>query len=172
MVDEIPGLAVLDTEGIPPVEEEPALRQIPEPEEEAPAAASSPREEPGHERAKSPASDADADAEGEVDPDYVPSEGDEDSAAAVVEAVIPVVSDEADDDPFVIKEDLEMLREEVMADEGGKASLPSPVETYVECDTRRFALINYFSARLLTAKSLSRRSLNSPLSRRPRYPKQ
>ncbi len=120
-------LGELPTEGIPPVEEESTLSYISKPEEEVPAVASS-HDEPGCERPKSPASDVDVDAEGEVDPDYVPSAEDEDSAAAVVEAVVPVVSDEADDDPFAIK-NMEIPTQEAVAVQDGKASLPSPVET-------------------------------------------
>lgn len=132
--DEIPVPDAPSTEEVSQVEEELTLPHIIKPEEEAPAVSSPvvsspPHDEEGLEREKSPASDADVDAEGEVDLDYVPSEGDEDSAAAVVEAVIPALSEDADDDPFVIKKDVEIPAEEVAAEDDGKASLPSPVET-------------------------------------------
>nr|VWP01521.1 Alcohol oxidase [Ganoderma boninense] len=126
--DEIPALDVPSTEEVQPVEEELTLPHIVEPEKEAPATAS-PHGKQGHQREKTPASDADADAEGEVDLDYVPSEGDEDAAAAAVEAVIPAVSEEVEDDPFVIKKVVDIPAEPVAVEEDGKASLPSPVET-------------------------------------------
>ncbi|KAI1784350.1 hypothetical protein LXA43DRAFT_225677 [Ganoderma leucocontextum] len=129
VVDETRTLGFPSTDEVRLGEEESTLSHVPESQEEAPAVASPPHDEPGYGREKSPASDADVDAEGELDPDYVLSEGDEDSAVAAVEAVIPVLSHVADDDLFAIKKDAEIPTEEVAADRDGTASLPSPVET-------------------------------------------
>ncbi|RPD53445.1 hypothetical protein L226DRAFT_617399 [Lentinus tigrinus ALCF2SS1-7] len=55
------------------------------------------------EREETPSTDADADAEGELDPDYVPSEDEgAESSPAVEEHTLPVLPVE-DDDPFFVK---------------------------------------------------------------------
>ncbi|KAI0365580.1 hypothetical protein BV20DRAFT_972968 [Pilatotrama ljubarskyi] len=86
----------------------PVVEEVTVEEEPMPATEGSPTEDSkpddavvardyADEREATPTTDMDADAEGEVDPEYVPSEGDEleDSSMEVLQAVIPAEEDES-----------------------------------------------------------------------------